>query len=114
MSSSCLTHFQCSACGEVYSPDEPQTTCRCGKPLLARYDLERAGRSFARPSVPAGGSIWRYRELLPPIADENVVTLGEGMSPLLAVPRLARELSLGRVWVKTKGSCPRAALNAGG
>lgn len=115
MSSSCLTHFQCSACGEVYSPDEPQTTCRCGKPLLARYDLERAGQNLSRDDLARRGrSIWRYRELLPPIADENVVTLGEGMSPLLAVPRLARELSLGRVWVKDEGQLPTGSFKCRG
>src|SRR5690348_2786998 len=89
-STSLLTHLQCSACGRTYEADEPRTVCpACGKVLLARYDLDRARATLRRDDVASRpGSLWRYAELLPVRDPANVVTLGEGWTPLLRADRL--------------------------
>lgn len=110
-----LTHYECSACRQPYQPNELQTVCACGKPLFARYDLERARKVLTRDRIASRGpSIWRYRELLPIDRDEDVVSLGEGMSPLLPVPRLAEDLGLRHVWVKDEGQLPTGSFKARG
>ncbi len=81
-----LTHLECGRCGQVYEAETVQTVSACcGKPLLARYDLARARREWDRAALaerPA--TMWCYHELLPACREEDVVSLGEGMTPLLA------------------------------
>lgn len=110
-----LTHFECSACGTSYEASGYRTLCRCGKPLFARYDLEQAGRNLPRAALQQRGPcLWRYRELLPLDDDSAIVSLGEGMSPLLAAPRLASELGMAHVWVKDEGRLPTGTFKARG
>jgi len=86
---STLRVLECSRCCERYDADRTQGLCRCGAPLLARYDVEEAARSFSRERI-AGrqATLWRYHELLPVRDPRHVVCLGEGMTPLLHLPRL--------------------------
>ena len=58
--------------------------------------------------------MWRYRELLPPVEDESIVTLGEGMTPLIPVPRLGRELALSDLWVKDEAQLPTGTFKSRG
>jgi threonine synthase len=113
---SALSHLECSACGETFSAEETQTVCRaCGKVLFARYDLAAARATLSR-DVLAGRppSLWRYAELLPIRDDRNVVTLGEGWTPLLGAHRLGERLGCGRLLLKDEGVNPTGSFKARG
>ncbi|HZX43587.1 MAG TPA: threonine synthase, partial [Myxococcaceae bacterium] len=113
---STLTHLQCSACGREHDADRLQNLCPdCGKVLLARYDLQRAARTLSREAVasrPRG--IWRWRELLPVRDARHIVSLGEGDSALLPVPRLGARAGLKRLLLKDEGSNPTGSFKARG
>jgi threonine synthase len=69
--------------------DRPHNLCACGAPLSTTYDLPRAARLLTRAAVQARpADLWRYHEMLPVQNPAAVVTLGEGMTPLLRLPRL--------------------------
>ena len=85
----------------------------CGLPLLARYDLDAARRRLVRDEVALRpGGVWRWRELLPAV--ESPVSLGEGGTPLLPVPRLGARLDLAEVWVKDESVNPTGSFKARG
>jgi len=111
-----LTHLECSKCGERYNADQVQTVCRkCGKPLFARYDLEAAKETMTkRELIGRVSSMWRYREILPVRKPENVVTLGEGWTPLTPTPRLGETLGLRNLLVKDEGIIPTGSFKARG
>ena len=76
-----LTHLSCTSCGLHHDWTKLQNLCTaCRKPLLAVYDLERAGRALRHEelSTRAEKSLWRYRELLPVPIETAPVSLGEG------------------------------------
>ena len=109
-----LSHCECSACGERYDVAELLNLCRCGKPLLARYDLVAAAAGFPREALrDRAASMWRYEEMLP--AESAVaVTLGEGWTPVLAAPRLGGWLGLRNVYVKDESLNPTGSFKARG
>jgi threonine synthase len=113
---SCLTDLECSYCGRQHDADALQTTCPgCGKVLLARYDLSAAAASMTPARLAARPwTLWRYRELLPVRDPANVVTLGEGGTPLLAAPTLGRAIGLNRLLVKDEGQNPTGSFKARG
>jgi threonine synthase len=111
-----LTHLECSVCGDRHSPHEIQTFCRsCGKALVARYDL-KAARSAFPPSSLAGRlpSLWRYSELLPIEREENIVSLGERVTPITPLPKLGELLGLPRLLMKDEGQLPTGSFKARG
>ena len=111
-----LTHLECTACGRRQNADELHTTCpACGKVLYARYDLDAVRRALPRDAL-AGRepSLWRYRELLPVRDARHIVTLGEGMTPLLSAPRLGAALGCSALWVKDEGVNPTGSFKARG
>jgi threonine synthase len=112
---SSLSHLECSRCGTRYESGELQGTCACGAPLLARYDLTAVAGQVS-PADVAGRepSLWRYHELLPVSGPEFVVSFGEGMTPLLPLPRLGRALGLPRLLIKDEGPLPTASFKARG
>ena len=59
-------------------------------------------------------TLWRYHEVLPVRNPENRITLGEGFTPLLEVPRLARELRVDKLWIKDEGQNPTGSFKARG
>src|SRR6266853_5193457 len=86
-----------------------------GRPLWVRYDLA-AVKAAVTPDIIAKRppSLWRYRELLPLPFDEEPVTLGEGMTPLLPCPRLGRELGLPRLFIKDESQLPTGSFKSRG
>src|SRR5579859_552504 len=83
-----VTHLECSLCSEKFAAGRVWNLCSCGGPLLVRYDLERMKREWPRESVAGGpNSMWRYGPALPVQKAESVVSLGEGMTPLLRLRR---------------------------
>jgi threonine synthase len=112
-----LTHLVCSRCDTSYPCEIEQHLCpQDGAPLLARYDLERMQREVTRDQIAARSwsqGLWRYAELLPVSDASQRVTLGEGATPLLAVPWLSQELDLD-VCMKDEGLNPTGSFKARG
>ena len=110
-----LTHLECGRCGRRHDPGVPQGLCECGSPLLARYDLAAVAAGLDRAEL--GGrpsSLWRYHELLPVQAPGMVVTLGEGMTPLVPLPRLGAGWGLRSLAMKDEGLLPTGTFKARG
>ena len=111
---SALHHLACSACPATYDAGELRSACTCGAPLVAEYDLELAAR-LINPATIAGRApdLWRYRELLP-VTGAEIVTMGEGYTPLLAAPRLGSLLGLRCLRLKDDGMNPGGTFKARG
>src|SRR5262245_53897394 len=111
-----LTHLECSLCGREYDADRLQTVCADdGRPLYPRYDLQAASAAVSREDLPGReASLWRYREFLPVRDDDQIVTLGEGWTPLVSCPRLAEQLGLTSLWCKDEGQLPTGSFKARG
>src|ERR1700674_193952 len=111
-----VTHLECSLTGEQYPADTLQTLSKAGRPLLVRYDLDGVGRALSREALAARPqTLWRYRELLPVRRSENVVSLGEVVTPLIPLPRLAARLAAsGEILVKDEGRLPTGSFKARG
>ncbi len=116
MSPSYLSHLECSGCGKQYAHSEIHTFCPiCQSPLLSRYDLEQAKLKVDRNEITRRKKgMWRWRELLPVIDEENQVFLGEGDTPLLSLPRLNKELRLSNLYVKDESANPTGTFKARG
>ncbi len=111
-----LDHLACSHCGETCSPDTLQTICpNCGRPLLARYDIDAARAELDRDRLAARPDrLWNWRELLPVRDPAHVVYLGEGGTPLLHARRIGQTLGLPRLWIKDEGLNPTGTFKARG
>jgi threonine synthase len=110
-----LTDLSCSRCGTRYPADVVQGVCTCGSPLLAQYDLERlAAESSRAVFAQRDASLWRYHELLPVSRAESIVSLGEGMTPLFALPGLGKRLGVPRLLMKDEGTIPTGSFKARG
>src|SRR5881628_808769 len=111
-----VTHLECAACGRRHEARRLHNLCaECKKPLLVRYDLKRAAASLMRESLPGRGpDLWRYREVLPVESDENIVTLGEGFTPLVHASRLGAQLRFSELYIKDEGQNPTQSFKARG
>jgi threonine synthase len=114
---STLSHLEGALSGERYPADEligldPAD----GRPLLARYDIEKAARTLTDASLAERrtGGMWRWAELLPVRDRRHVVYLGEGDTPLLAQPRLGEALGVPRLVTKAEGLNPTGSFKARG
>jgi threonine synthase len=111
-----LTYLECSGCGKIYPHSEVHTFCLdCQSPLLSKYDLIRARQELDRDQIsqrPKG--MWRWHELLPVLYEENYISLGEGDTPLLSLPRLQNKLGLKNLFVKDESSNPTGSFKARG
>ncbi len=101
-------------CAQKYAADQIQNLCACGGPLLVRYDLDAIRNAWSRAEVREGpNSMWRYGPVLP-AADGSIVTLGEGMTPLLPARRLGARLGARNLWIKDEGLNPTGSFKARG
>ena len=101
----------CARCRKRFGLSELLNLCPCGSPLLVRYDLKKAKTAFAKSSLAGrAASLWRYRELLPLQNDANLVSLGEGYTPLLDAKKLGSELGLRRLWIKDEAQNPTGSF----
>ncbi len=115
MPRSFMTHLECPRCHETYDPDQVQQLCVCGAPLLVRYDLERARGSVTRDDIrDRAPTLWRYRELLPVQRDENEVSFGEGMTPIVPLSRLGARHGMPQLYLKDEGLLPTGTFKARG
>ena len=111
-----LTHLVCTLCGTEHDAAVLQTVSSCcQKPLYAVYDLAAAGRAMPRSALATReASLWRYREVLPAGASAELVTLGEGWTPLLPAPRLGHHVGVPRTYIKDESQNPTASFKARG
>ena len=111
-----VTHVECTGCGHRHEAGQLLTVCAaCGQMLAVRYDLARAAAALTKDALrqrPPG--MYRFRELLPLSAGEEPVTLGEGGTPLLELPRLAAHVGLQHLWAKDEGQNPTGSFKARG
>ena len=113
-----LTNLECTYCDATYSADEPNRLCakaECGKVLYPRYDLEGAASALDRDALkdrPA--NMWRYFEVMPVRDPANVVTLGEGFTPIFKAERFGPEMGCSNLHIKDEGVNPTASFKARG
>lgn len=105
----------CSRCSARLPFRYQNMKCECGGTLLVDYDLEHVARSFTKESLRLRApSMWRYKEMLPVRNSENVVSLGEGWTPLLRMPSWESKLSLHRIWIKREEQNPTGSFKSRG
>lgn len=105
-------HLECSGCAATSAADVLASVCAaCGQPWLVRYDRPTPRRDAI---ITQRWDMWRYAPMLPLLAGEPPVSLGEGATPLHELPALARELGVRRLWVKDEGLNPTASFKARG
>jgi len=101
----------CPRCQNRFTLSQLLNLCNCGSPLLVRYDLAKARFSLAKSSLQRRApTLWRYRELLPLRDDVNMVSLGEGFTPLLEAKNLARPFSLRCLRIKDEAHNPTGSF----
>jgi threonine synthase len=101
----------CPRCDLRFSLSQLVNLCSCGSPLLVRYDLKTASATLAKSSLQGRSpTLWRYRELLPLEDNANLVSLGEGFTPLIEAKTLAREFGLQRLWIKDEAQNPTGSF----
>ncbi|QPP07367.1 threonine synthase [Streptomyces bathyalis] len=112
---SALSHLECSRTGTTFDADVVQGTSDVGAPLLARYDLGRVAATVTREQIASRApDLWRYRELLPVRGERHVCSLGEGMTPLLRLPRYGAQLGVPGLLMKDEGLIPTGSFKARG
>jgi len=111
-----LVNLSCSKCRKIFSKDDVLTFCPdCQATLLSNYDLSAIRAKVDRDEItnrPRG--MWRWHEMLPVQDIENIVSLGEGDTPLLSVPRIGKQLGLTNLYIKEESSNPTGSFKARG
>jgi threonine synthase len=107
-----ILELKCTNCGKLFDATVEQHVCICGKPLFARYDLKKAAVTLTLKNLSSRPrTLWRYAEVLP---EGEPVSLGEGMTALLPVPRLGAKIGLTSLYVKDEGLNPTGSFKARG
>jgi threonine synthase len=109
-----VTHLECSMTGQRYPADRLYNLSDAGKPLLVRYDLPAIAAAVDRDELATRApDLWRYREFLP-VRPENIVSLGETMTPLIDLENTSARLGGGTIIVKDEGRLPTGSFKARG
>jgi threonine synthase len=116
MSMNWLSHLECPKCHTRHDASRKQNLCtNCAAPLLVHYRLDEAKRHWSKDVIAARRKdMWRYRELLPVQDEANIVTLGEGFTPLLHTDKLGAQIGLERLLVKDEGLNPTGTFKSRG
>ncbi len=111
-----FTHLECGYCGKVFDRNKIWNRCTdCGKPLLARYDLDSLKKEFTKDRlVNRESTFWRYQEVLPLIDQQFRLSLGEGFTPLINADRLGKEVGMKNLYIKEEGLNPTTSFKARG
>ncbi|MFM6924183.1 MAG: threonine synthase [Ferruginibacter sp.] len=110
---SLMQNLECSNCGRSYDPEQINTFADCcNKPLTANYDL--ATGISKRDIDYRDNSIWRYHMLLPVIDKRNIISLGEGMTPILHLQTLGKKYTLPNLFLKDETLNPTGSFKARG
>ena len=112
-----VTHLECANCHKIYEANKLHNLCTdCGKPLLVRYDLDKAKQTLTKDALKnRAENLWRYREVLPVELDENIVSFGEGFTPLFKAEKLAATLPVKlNLFIKDESTNPTQSFKARG
>ena len=110
-----VDHLECPKCKKQYTHTKFIQTCpACGAPLLVKYDLARIKKEVKKTDF-AGRSynLWRYRELLPVEKEENIISLGEVVTPVIPLGKLKRETGVD-YYLKDEGMNPGGTFKSRG
>ena len=114
MTVSCFSHLECSRCCKAYDYTFLNQLCSCGAPLLARYDMKKLANIKKETISKRAPSLWRYREFLPIIDDDNIVTLGEPITPFIPLKNIGTRLGMMNLWLKDEGVLPTGTFKCRG
>jgi threonine synthase len=113
---SLASHLQCAFCERTYSIQKIATFADCDQcgatPLLTHYEFLT---SFRKEDIlDSERSMWRYFPMLPVLDENNIVSLGEGWTPLMSLKNLGNRLGLDRLMVKDESANPTGSFKARG
>jgi len=109
-----VSHCEAAIDGARLAADEIHTLHK-DRPVWVRYDLEGLKTAVTKRDIASRPpTLWRYREMLPVQKTENIVTLGEGMTPLLPAPRLGAVLGVSDLWIKDESQLPTGSFKSRG
>ncbi len=115
MANTLVTHLECSLCNQKFEAGKVWNLCECGGPLLVRYDLALLRETWSLDSfASAPDSMWRYAPVLPVQHASSIISLGEGVTPLLPVPRTRARIGASDLLVKDEGLNPTGSFEARG
>jgi len=110
-----VDHLECTKCAKHYPAGQAHNLCACGGPLYVLYDLEAAKKGFPREEVAKGPpTMWRYGPLLPAASPDAVISLGEGLTPMVPARRLGQRYGAPKLYVKDEGLNPTGSFKARG
>ena len=110
-----MTFLECSLCSRKFEAGKIHNLCECGGPLLARYDLAKLRSTWNREQIASGpNSMWRYGPVLPLTRQTSIISLGEGMTPLVRTKRLGHRVGAHQLWLKDEGLNPTGSFKARG
>ncbi len=115
MKFSYISHLYCPKCSATYDESKVQNLCDCGSPLLVQYDLDEL-KTVWEPADVIGrrNDLWRYHELLPVHHKRNIISMGEGMTPLLPLESLGNDMRMNHLFMKDEGMIPTGTFKARG
>lgn len=115
MNYSYVSHLYCPKCEKTYSTDEVNQLCECGSPLLVAYNMETLKSEFKKEHLfNRSSDLWRYHELLPVKDPSSVVSLGEGMTPILHLKNAGEKMGIDNLYMKDEGMIPSGSFKARG
>ncbi|MEK3888706.1 threonine synthase [Bacillus sp. FSL K6-3431] len=115
MKYSYATHLYCPKCSLTYEIIVIQQVCTCGAPLLVKYDLTTLAMELDSQKIKGRqNDLWRYHELLPIQRKENIVSMGEGMTPIIPMNKMAVDMGLEHLYMKDEGIMPTGTFKARG
>ena len=110
-----VTRLECSVCSKTYEAGKPANLCECGGPLLVRYDLDHLREHWSRDCLStAPSSMWRYAPALPVRHEASIISLGEGMTPILPARRTGARIGAAELLIKDEGLNPTGSFKARG
>jgi threonine synthase len=110
-----VSHLECPKCGDTYESEILIQLCKCGAPLLVRYKLDKVKDALRKNDLQRRrNDLWRYSEMLPVKNEANLISLGEGMTPLLPLKRLGPEVGISNLYLKDEGIIPTGTFKARG
>ena len=109
---STFSHLECSKCGVKYSKTELHNLSPCCTlPLFPQYDLEKAKSILHKKDLKSRESnMWRYREIMPVEFKENIISLGEGWTPLVQANRLGELKGFSNLYLKNESINPTGSF----
>ena len=111
-----LTLLLCTYCGREFCSEDRNRLCNhCGKVLYPQYDTNSARSSFTKDVLKGRSpNMWRYFEMMPIRDPSNIVSLGEGFTPIFEANSLGDTLESANLFIKDEGLNPTASFKARG